>query len=73
MTTVSGVSGEISEDSAKPTLMLLDGGRVARSVDLKVMPYRDGKGSISERAIRALLTGREDGPLLPRPTIRVVK
>ena len=55
------------------TLMLLDSGRVAREVNLKVMPYRDGEGSISERAIRALLTGREDGPLLPRPTIRAVK
>lgn len=55
------------------TLMLLDSGRVAREVNLKVMPYRDGEGSISERAIRALLTGRDDGPLLPRPTIRAVK
>ncbi|MEO8157782.1 MAG: ATP-binding cassette domain-containing protein [Betaproteobacteria bacterium] len=55
------------------TLMLLNNGRVDKTVDLKVMPYRDKEGAISESAIRGLLTGREEGPASPRPTIRAVK
>jgi molybdate transport system ATP-binding protein len=56
------------------TLVLLDHGRVAKAVDLKVTPYRDGEGRASERSIRGLLTdGEEEEPPLPRPTIRAVK
>ena len=56
------------------TLLLLDHGRVAKTVDLKVAPYRDGKGRASERSIRGLLTDEdEEEPPLPRPTIRAVK
>ena len=56
------------------TLVVLDQGRVAKAVDLKLAPYRDGEGRVSERSIRGLLTnGGEAEPLLPRPTIRAVK
>jgi len=56
------------------TLVVLDQGRVAKAVDLKMAPYRDGEGQVSERAIRGLLTnGVDGGSPLPRPTIRAVK
>ena len=54
------------------TLVLLDQGRVTKAVDLKEAPYRDGEGRVSERSIRGLLT-EEEGPPLPRPTIRAVR
>jgi len=56
------------------TLIVLEQGRIASSVDLKKAPYRDGEGQVSERSIRALLTGGNgaDAPQ-PRPTIRAVK
>jgi molybdate transport system ATP-binding protein len=56
------------------TLVVLEQGRIANTVDLKKAPYRDGEGQVSERSIRALLTGGNgaDAPP-PRPTIRAVK
>jgi len=55
------------------TLIVLEQGRVARTVDLKAAPYRDSEGRASERSIRSLLTGASDADLPPRPTIRAVK
>ena len=56
------------------TLVVLDQGRVAKAVDLKLPPYRDGEGRASERSIRRLLTDEAEAePPLPRPTIRAVK
>lgn len=54
------------------TLVMLVHGRVVKTVDLKVVPYRDDDGRISERSIRGLLTEEEELPL-PRATIRAVK
>lgn len=56
------------------TLVVLEQGRIANTVDLKRAPYRDGEGRVSERSIRALLTsGDEPESPQPRPTIRAVK
>jgi molybdate transport system ATP-binding protein len=56
------------------TLVVLDQGRVAKAVDLKLPPYRDGAGRASERSIRELLTDEAEAePPRPRPTIRAVK
>ena len=56
------------------TLVVLEQGRVAKSVDLKTEPYRDGDGRVSKRAIRILLTNRDGAESQqPRPTIRAVK
>ena len=55
------------------TLVVLDQGRIARTVDLKASPYRDNEGRASERSIKSLLTGADDAELPPpRPTIRAV-
>ena len=56
------------------TLVVLEQGRIAKTVDLKVAPYRDGEGRASERSIRALLSnGGESESPPPRPTIRAVR
>lgn len=56
------------------TLVVLEQGRIAKTVDLKAGPYRDGEGRVSDRSIRALLTSDgEAGSPQPRPTIRAVK
>ena len=56
------------------TLVVLEQGRVARTVDLKTAPYRDGEGRVSDRSIRLLLTTSGEGGLPPlRPSIRAVK
>jgi molybdate transport system ATP-binding protein len=56
------------------TLVVLEQGRVARTVDLKTAPYRDGEGRVSERSIRVLLTSSGEGELPPlRPSIHAVK
>ncbi len=57
------------------TVVVLDQGRVNKVVDVKVAPYRDGEGRVSEGSIRELLTGADKAvpPPLPRKTIRAVK
>ena len=55
------------------TLLVLEHGRIAKTVDLKAAPYRDGEGRTSERSIRGLLTGSDEAGPPPRPTIRAVK
>ena len=56
------------------TLVVLEQGRIAKTVDLKVAPYRDGEGRVNERSIRGLLiNGGEIESPPPRPTIRAVK
>jgi len=56
------------------TLVVLERGRVARTVDLKTAPYRDAEGRASERSIRVLLTSSGEAELPPlRPTMRAVK
>lgn len=56
------------------TLVVLEQGCIAKTVDLKVAPYQEGEGRVSERSIRALLTDDGDvGTPPPRPTIRAVK
>jgi len=60
--------------SLAETLVILEHGRVARKIDLKTPPFRDGEGHVNERSIRGLLVdvGREEPPA-PRPTMRAVK
>jgi len=57
------------------TVVVLDQGRVERVVDLKVSPYRDGEGRISDASVRGLLTGTDKSgqALLLRTPIRAVK
>lgn len=56
------------------TLVVLEQGRIARTADLKVAPYRDSEGRASDRSIRVLLTDDGDtGAPPPRPTMRAVK
>ena len=43
------------------TLMVLDQGRVAKAVDLKVAPYRDGEGRAGERTIDTWTADRWQG------------
>jgi len=54
-------------------LVVLEQGRIEKTVDLKVAPYRDSEGRASDRSIRDLLTGGGEAELPPRPTIRAVK
>src|SRR6185436_2604370 len=60
--------------SLAETLVILEHGRVARKIDLKTPPFRDGEGHVNERSIRGLLVdvGREEPPV-PRLTMRAVK
>ena len=55
------------------TLVVLEQGRIAKTVDLKVAPYRDSEGRASDRSIRDLLTGDGEAESPPRPTMRAVK
>jgi molybdate transport system ATP-binding protein len=58
------------------TVVIVNQGRVEKVVDVKVAPYRDGEGHVSEGSIRALLTGagqQEIPPPQPRKSIRAVK
>ena len=56
------------------TLVVLDRGAIARTVDLKVPPFRDADGRRNERSIRGVLTeGSEAEPQPPRQVIRAVK
>ncbi len=57
------------------TVVVLNQGRVEKTVDVKIAPYRDGDGRVSEGSIRELLMGMDKAgpPLLPRKTIRAVK
>jgi molybdate transport system ATP-binding protein len=56
------------------TLVVLDRGRIAHTVDLKAAPYRDVEGRANERSIKNLLVAPGDAELPPpRPTIRAVK
>jgi molybdate transport system ATP-binding protein len=60
--------------SLAETLVVLEHGRVAKKIDLKGAPYRDGEGHVNERAIRGLLADvGEEEPPVPRPTMRAVK
>ena len=57
------------------TVVLMNQGRVEKVADVKIAPYRDGEGRVSEGSIRDLLTGTGEAgpPPLPRKTIRAVK
>ena len=56
------------------TLVVLEHGRVAKKIDLKAAPYRDGQGRVDERSIRGLLADVDgEEPPAPRPTMRAVK
>jgi molybdate transport system ATP-binding protein len=57
------------------SVVVMDQGRVNKVVDVKVAPYRDEEGHVSEGSIRELLTGGDKAvpPPLPRKTIRAVK
>jgi ABC-type sulfate/molybdate transport systems ATPase subunit len=57
------------------TVVVLNQGRVEKTVDVKTVPYRDGDGRVNEGLIRELLTGmhKADPPPFPRKAIRAVK
>ncbi|HYR44204.1 MAG TPA: ATP-binding cassette domain-containing protein [Terriglobia bacterium] len=57
------------------TVVVLNQGRVEKTVDVKTAPYRDGDGRVSEGSIRELLMGIDKAgpPLLRRKTICAVK
>jgi len=55
------------------TLVVMEQGRIAKSVDLKTAPYRDAEGRVSRRSIRQLLAADEESEPAPRPVIRAVK
>jgi hypothetical protein len=56
-------------------VVVLNQGRVEKTVDVKTAPYRDGDGRVNEGSIRELLTGMDkaDPPPFPREMIRAVK
>ena len=56
------------------SVVVLERGNVAKTVDMKVAPFRDGDGKKNERAIRAMLVeGRDAEPPMTRPVMRAIK
>ena len=56
------------------TLVVLEQGRAAQTVNLNQAPYRDAQGRVNQRLVRELLTDAGEGqPAQPRTGIRAVQ